>query len=58
MNKLYTILLTMLLALTGSVRAWADSDEFSGKILSLGNLATSLETGKWYFHDQHQPLRA
>ena len=49
MNKLYTILLTMLLALTGSVRAWADSDEFSGKILSLGNLATSLETGKWYF---------
>ena len=43
MNKLYTILLTMLLALTGSVRAWADSDEFSGKILSLGNLATSLE---------------
>lgn len=49
MNKLYTILLTVLMALAGSVHTWADAEDYSGKILSVGNTATSLEAGKWYF---------
>lgn len=49
MNKLYTILLTVLMALTGSVHTWAGDEDFSGKILSVGSTATSLETGKWYY---------
>ena len=49
MNKLYTLLLTMLLALAGTVHTWAETEDFSGKVLSMGNTVTSLETGKWYF---------
>ncbi|MGN0233985.1 MAG: M60 family metallopeptidase [Bacteroidaceae bacterium] len=48
MNKLYTMLLTVLMALAGSANIWADTEDFSGKILSVGSTITSLETGKWY----------
>lgn len=49
MNKLYTTLLTVLMLLAGSVHTWADAEDYTGKILSVGSTAASLETGKWYF---------
>ena len=49
MNKLYTILLTVLMALASTARTWAEDGDFSGKILSVGSTITSLETGKWYY---------
>lgn len=42
------MLLTVLMALTGSASIWAGTEEFSGKILSVGSTITNLETGKWY----------
>ena len=48
MNKLYTLLLTVLMALAGSANTWAGTEDFSGKILSVGSTISSLETGKWY----------
>lgn len=49
MNKFYTFLLTVLMALSSTAHIWASDEDFSGKILSLGSAATSLETGKWYY---------
>lgn len=49
MKKIYLSLLTALFAILGTTSVWADSEEFTGKTLSVGSIATTLETGKWYF---------
>ena len=48
MKKTIKLLLLSFLSLLGTTSSWAQSDEFAGKIISLGNNATTLETGKWY----------
>ena len=57
MNKLCTFLLTLLMALSSTAHIWASDEDFSGKILSLGSAAASLETGKWYYLSNHSSGR-
>lgn len=40
--------LAFLLAVLGFIPVLAQSEELAGKIISLGNNATTLETGRWY----------
>lgn len=49
MKKIYTFLLIVATMLTMSAHIQASAEEFTGKILSIGNTVTSLEAGKWYF---------
>ena len=48
MKNSIKLLLASLFVLLGSASAWAQESEFAGKIISLGNAATTLETGQWY----------
>ena len=41
-------LLTIISCLLSMACAWAQTDEFAGKIINLGGNATTLETGQWY----------
>lgn len=47
-KRLTYAIVTMLLAFIGLCPSWAQAEEFSGKILQVGNNATTLEEGKWY----------
>ena len=48
MKNSIKLLLALLVSLLGTTSAWAQESEFAGKIISVGNAATTLETGKWY----------
>ncbi len=41
-------LLTIISCLLSMACAWAQAEEFAGKIINLGGNATTLETGQWY----------
>ena len=49
MKRIQIWLLGALVSLFGTVRAYAAAEDFSGKTLSSGAIAATLETGKWYF---------
>ena len=48
MKKQVKILLSTLFLVLGIIPAWAQAEEFAGKIIKLGSNATTLETGQWY----------
>ena len=48
MKNLVKLYLASLLAILGTTVVQAQAEEFAGKIINLGNNATTLETGKWY----------
>ena len=47
-KKLTFLFAAMLFTLTGLSPTWAQTNEFTGKIISVGENATTLEEGKWY----------
>ena len=49
MKRIQTWLLGALVSLIGTAYAYAAAEDFSGKTLSSGAIAATLETGKWYF---------
>lgn len=49
MKRIQTWLLGALVSLIGTAYAHAAAEDFSGKTLSSGAIAATLETGKWYF---------
>ena len=48
MKTLTKLFFATFLALIGTVSAWAQAEDFAGKIIKLGSNATTLETGQWY----------
>ena len=48
MKKQVKILLSTFFLMLGFIPALAQTEEFAGKIISLGANATTLETGQWY----------
>ena len=48
MKNYIKLLLASLFALLGTTSVQAQTSEFTGKIISLGSAATTLETGQWY----------
>ena len=48
MKRFIKLLFVSLFAVFGPASAWAQAEEFAGKIINLGSNATTLETGKWY----------
>ena len=48
MKNSIKLFLAFFFAVLGFVPAWAQAEELAGKIITLGNNATTLETGRWY----------
>lgn len=48
MKNFVKLFLAFLFAVLGFLPAWAQAEELAGKIINLGNNATTLETGRWY----------